>query len=67
MCKQLTKSSDRILTGVCGGIADFTGIHPTLVRISYALLTCCSVAVPGIFLYGLFSCIMPRHTNSPLT
>ena len=58
--KQLTKSSERVLAGVCGGIADFFEINPTLVRIGYVLLTFCSVAFPGILFYLLFSFIMPK-------
>lgn len=58
--KQLTKSPERILAGVCGGIADFFGISPTWVRTGYAVLTCCSIAFPGILFYLLFTCIMPK-------
>jgi phage shock protein PspC (stress-responsive transcriptional regulator) len=27
-----------MLTGVCGGIADYTGIDPTIVRVAFALV-----------------------------
>ena len=37
--KRLTLSDDRMLGGVCGGVAEFVGLDPTLVRIAYALLT----------------------------
>lgn len=60
MHRRLTKSSDRMLAGVCGGIADFFEIDPTLVRAGYAILTTFSVAFPGILLYILLCFIMPK-------
>lgn len=60
MNKRLTKSSDRMLAGVCGGIADFFEIDPTLVRAGYAILTVFSVAFPGFLLYILLCFIMPQ-------
>lgn len=59
MYKRLTKSSERILGGVCGGIADFFELDPTLVRAAYAILTSFSAAFPGIILYVLLCFIMP--------
>lgn len=60
MYKKLTKSSDRMLAGVCGGIADFFEIDPTLVRVGYVILTCFSAAFPGLLLYFLLCFIMPK-------
>lgn len=31
--KKLTKSNDRIIAGVCGGIADYFGFDSTIVRL----------------------------------
>lgn len=60
MNKRLTKSNDKILCGVCSGIADFFEIDPTLVRAGYAILTAFSIAFPGILLYILLVFIMPK-------
>lgn len=60
MNKRLTKSTDKLLAGVCAGIADFFEIDPTLVRAGYAILTTFSVAFPGILLYILLCFIMPQ-------
>ena len=36
---RLTRSTnDRWITGVCGGIAEYTGIDPTIVRLAVAIL-----------------------------
>ncbi len=34
--KRLYKSTDKKISGVCGGIAEYLGIDPTLVRIIWA-------------------------------
>ena len=39
MKKRLTLSDDRKLGGVCGGIAEYFDVDPTLIRIVYAALT----------------------------
>ena len=39
MNKKLYKSNEnRMLEGVCGGIAEFFGIDPTAMRVAYTLL-----------------------------
>lgn len=61
MEKRLTKSSNKMLAGVCGGIGEFFGIDPTLVRVAYAVLTVFTVAFPGILLYLLLCLIIPNQ------
>lgn len=61
MYKKLTKSSDKMLAGVCGGIANFFEIDPTLVRAGYAILTFFSAGFPGILLYIILCFIMPGN------
>lgn len=56
--KQLTLSDDRMLGGVCGGLAEYFGLDPTLVRIAYALLTAFT-AFSGIILYPILYWIIP--------
>ncbi|HEY6935126.1 MAG TPA: PspC domain-containing protein [Marmoricola sp.] len=31
--RRMTRGSDRMLGGVCGGVADYFGIDPTIVRL----------------------------------
>lgn len=57
--KRLTLSDDKMLFGVCGGIAGFFGVDATLVRIAYALLTVFT-AFSGIIFYLILYCIMPN-------
>ena len=57
---QLRKSSSqRMLFGVCGGIARWLGWDPTVVRVGYVLLSLASVAFPGLLVYLILWLIMP--------
>lgn len=59
--KKLTRSSTEVwIGGVCGGIAEYFDIDPTLVRIAYVVLSLGSVAFPGILLYILLWIIIPK-------
>jgi phage shock protein C len=51
---------NRMIAGVCGGIAEWLGWDPTLVRVLYVLISVISVAFPGILVYLLLWIIMPK-------
>lgn len=51
--------SDRLLGGVCGGLARWLGWDPTLVRILYVLLSIFSAAFPGALVYVILWIAMP--------
>ncbi len=56
--KRLYKSSEnRMLCGVCGGIAEYFNIDPTLVRLVWVLITCFGGA--GILAYIIAAVIIP--------
>jgi len=59
MSERLRKSRDRVLGGVCGGIAEWLGWDPTLVRILYVVVSVVSIAFPGILIYLILWLIMP--------
>jgi phage shock protein PspC (stress-responsive transcriptional regulator) len=42
---------NRIIAGVCGGIANSLGWNPTLVRLLYVVVSIGSAAFPGILVY----------------
>jgi len=52
--------SDRMIAGVCGGIAKSLGWDPTLVRVLYVLVSIFSVAFPGILVYIVLWIAMPE-------
>ena len=49
----------RMLGGVCGGIADWLGWSPTVVRILYVVFSIASAAFPGMLAYIVLYLIMP--------
>lgn len=57
--KKLTKSNDRIVAGVCGGIADYFGFDSTIVRLVIAALALFTAIVPSIVLYVIAAMIIP--------
>lgn len=61
--KKFTKSTDKRINGVCGGIAEFFNIDPSMVRIGYAVLTLMS-GFPGIILYIIMSICMPKASDT---
>ena len=62
MEKRLTKSNtNKMLSGVLGGIGEYFGIDPTLVRVGYAALTVFSAGFPGLLLYIVLALITPKQ------
>ena len=63
MERKLTKSNDSRICGVCGGIAEYLDVDPTVVR----LLTAAAALLSGIlfvtFVYLIAAMIMPSNYN----
>lgn len=60
MKKRLYRSrADRRIAGVCGGIADYLAVDPTIVRIIWALFAI--AGGPGLVLYIILAAIIPEE------
>lgn len=58
--RRLTRSSrHKMIAGVCGGLAEYFGLDPTVVRIAYVVVSIISAAFPGIFAYIVLMLVMP--------
>lgn len=55
----LKKSHNKMIAGVCGGLAEWFGWDPTLIRLLYVLISIFSVAFPGIIVYIILWVVMP--------
>ncbi|MDQ3170686.1 MAG: PspC domain-containing protein [Acidobacteriota bacterium] len=55
--------SERMLGGVCGGLAKALGWSATRVRVVYVLLSVLSVAFPGIAVYIVLWILMPEEPS----
>ena len=50
----------KLLAGVCGGLAEWLGWDVTLVRILYVVVSILSAAFPGILVYVVLWILMPQ-------
>ena len=57
--RKFRKSKNRMICGVCAGIADWLGWDARTGRFFYVLVSVMSVIVPGILIYILLSILMP--------
>lgn len=61
MDRRLYKSRDnRMITGVCGGLAEYINADPTVVRAIFAIVSILSTGFPGIVIYIILAIIMPE-------
>lgn len=57
--KKLSRSrDDRMIAGVCGGIAQYYDMDPSIVRISYSVLTLVTGIWIGVLLYVFLLAVM---------
>ncbi|MBO4213834.1 MAG: PspC domain-containing protein [Lachnospiraceae bacterium] len=55
--KRLRKSEERKICGVCGGIAEYLNVDPTVIRLLWVLF--CLAGGSGIIAYIIAAVIMP--------
>jgi phage shock protein PspC (stress-responsive transcriptional regulator) len=51
----------KVLGGVCGGLAEWLGWDVTLVRILYVVVSILSAAFPGVLVYVVLWIAMPKE------
>ena len=60
MEKRLYKSNEnKMLDGVCGGVAEYFNIDPTLIRLAWVVF--CALGGSGIIAYIIAAIIIPRN------
>jgi phage shock protein C len=64
--RRLTRSNrNKVIAGVCGGLAEYLDMDPTLVRVLYVLISIVSAAFPGILAYVILMFVMPPPPPGP--
>ena len=58
--KKLYNSNNRMICGVCAGVAEYFGIDPTIVRLIWAAL---ALSGTGILLYIVAAIVMPENLD----
>jgi phage shock protein C len=61
MMKQLRRSHNKMIAGVCAGIAEYLDFDPSLVRIGYVIISIFSAAFPGILIYIILWIVVPER------
>jgi phage shock protein C len=59
--KLYLSSSNKMLAGVCGGIAEYFSLDPTLVRLGWVVFVC--LGGSGILAYIICVLIIPKNPN----
>ena len=60
MDKKLYKSNvNRMVNGVCGGIAEYFDVDPTLIRLAWVVF--CAMGGSGFIAYIIAAIIIPRN------
>jgi len=52
-------ATDKKICGVCGGIAEWLGVDPTIIRIAWAVLACGWGT--GVLLYFICAFVLPEE------
>jgi len=58
---KLTRSNNKVIAGVCAGIADYLGWEVAIVRLLYVLISIFSAAFPGMLVYIILWVVMPAR------
>ncbi len=56
---RLTKGNDKMLCGVCSGIAEYFGVDPTVIRIAWVIFGLCGAT--GVIAYIIAAVIIPER------
>ncbi|GMU23235.1 MAG: PspC family transcriptional regulator [Phycisphaerae bacterium] len=56
-------SENRMIAGVCGGLAEYFGMDPVLMRVLYVVGSIISAAFPGLLVYIVLWIIIPERGN----
>ena len=56
-----TEGNYKMIAGVCGGIAEYFDLDPTLVRVAWAIATLCGSV--GFWAYLACSIIVPKKSD----
>jgi len=58
--KRLYRSDNKMIGGVCAGIAEYFNVDPTVVRVAYAAMSILCAGFPGLLLYLILLIVMPQ-------
>jgi phage shock protein C len=60
---KLIRSNNRVIAGVCAGLAEWIGWDIALVRLLYLIVSIFSAGFPGIIAYIILWIVVPEETG----
>lgn len=64
--RRLRRSRNKVVLGVCAGMAEYAHLNPGLVRLMYGFGTAVSFLLPGLIIYGVCYLFMaPPEQQEP--
>lgn len=60
---RLTRSDNRVIAGVCAGLAEWLGWDIGLVRAVYLIISIFSAGFPGVLAYIILWIVMPEENQ----
>ena len=63
MNKKLYRSNDRKIAGVCGGLAEYINIDPTVIRVIWALV---GLTGAGLVAYLVCALVIPEKPDNTI-
>jgi phage shock protein C len=57
--KLMRSRTHKVIAGVCGGIAEYLDVDPTVVRVVYVAASIFSAVFPGLLAYIILAFLMP--------
>ena len=65
--KKIYISSDKKFLGLCGGLADYFKVDPTLIRIAVACIALYTAIIPALIAYVVMSFVFPQQPEGYTT
>ena len=63
--KKLFRSkNEKLISGVCGGIATYFNVDPTVVRLIWVVVSLISASIPGVLIYIICTFIIPEEPDA---
>jgi phage shock protein C len=59
--RKLTRSKDKIIAGVCSGMANYFGLETSLVRVGFVLIGFITAFVPLTLVYLVMWFVIPEE------
>lgn len=64
MKKRLYASPDKKLCGLCGGVADYLNLDPTLIRAVVACVAWLTAVIPALVVYFIMALVIPKAPDN---